>query len=247
MIYITGDTHGDFERIAHFCKKQQTSKSDIMIVLGDAGINSDSSYWDISTKKQLKEMPITLFCIHGNHEKRPFDIPAYRLIEWNGGLVYAEDEYPNILFAKDGEVFDFDGQRTIVIGGAYSVDKYYRLQYGYPWWPNEQPSEQIKKEVEERLERSKWRVDVVLSHTCPYIYRPIDMFLQGIDQGRVDDSTERWLGDIESKLQYDKWYCGHFHINRKVDKLRFMFEDILIFEGGDAGVKRLSEMMSTSG
>lgn len=39
MIYITGDTHGDFRNVARFCKKMQTSKKDVLIILGDAGIN----------------------------------------------------------------------------------------------------------------------------------------------------------------------------------------------------------------
>ena len=39
MIYITGDTHRDFTRIKKFCQEQNTSVDDIMIILGDAGIN----------------------------------------------------------------------------------------------------------------------------------------------------------------------------------------------------------------
>ena len=40
MIYITGDTHGDFSRIERFCEKFQPSRDDIMIILGDAGFTS---------------------------------------------------------------------------------------------------------------------------------------------------------------------------------------------------------------
>ena len=69
--YITGDTHRDFERIAEFCYDNVTTKEDVMIILGDAGIN----YWcDVSDKilkEMLSEMDITLLCIHGNHEERP--------------------------------------------------------------------------------------------------------------------------------------------------------------------------------
>ena len=39
MIYITGDTHGDFRRVTLFCDKVQSIKDDILIILGDAGIN----------------------------------------------------------------------------------------------------------------------------------------------------------------------------------------------------------------
>lgn len=34
MIYITGDTHGKFERIEQFCGKFKTSREDVLIILG---------------------------------------------------------------------------------------------------------------------------------------------------------------------------------------------------------------------
>lgn len=139
--------------------------------------------------------------------------------------MWVQPQYPNLLFAIDGEVYDFCGHSCLVIGGAYSIDKYYRLAMGYGWWPDEQPSPQIKKKVERVLEERNWQVDVVFSHTCPLKYEPVEVFLPGIDQSTVDKSTEEWLDTIESKLHYERWYCGHYHTEKQVDKLRFMFED----------------------
>ena len=39
MIYITGDTHGDFRHIERFCYEQETAIDDVFILLGDSGIN----------------------------------------------------------------------------------------------------------------------------------------------------------------------------------------------------------------
>lgn len=39
MIYITRDTHGDFDRLIRFCSRFQTTREDTMIILGDAGFN----------------------------------------------------------------------------------------------------------------------------------------------------------------------------------------------------------------
>lgn len=115
-----------------------------MIILGDAGINFSGQKHDNLKKRFLESLPITLFCIHGNHEQRPYTIDSYKEKSWHGGTVYYEEEYPNLLFAKDGEVFDLDGKQAIVMGGAYSIDKMFRLIYGYGWWEDEQPSEEIK-------------------------------------------------------------------------------------------------------
>lgn len=35
MVAITGDTHGDFERISHFCHELETTMEDIMVILGE--------------------------------------------------------------------------------------------------------------------------------------------------------------------------------------------------------------------
>ena len=109
MIYITGDTHGEFGWLDQFCKENTTGYDDILIILGDAGINFSGGSRDEKLKDFLLRLPIILFCIHGNHERRPQTLPGYQEVDWHGGKVYRQIEYPNLLFAKDGEIFDFDG------------------------------------------------------------------------------------------------------------------------------------------
>ena len=225
LIYITGDTHGDFRNVDCFCEKMQTNKDDVLIILGDAGINYYSGEPDAKKKEYLESLPITIFAIHGNHEMRPQSIPTYHEVEWCGGMVFVEDEYPHILFAKDGELYNIGGQRTFVIGGAYSVDKAYRLLHRLGWWPDEQPSDEIKRRVEEKLERLHWNVDIVLTHTAPLRYEPVEVFLHGLNQSMVDKSTEQWLHTIEERLDYQKWYCGHYHTIKKIDRIEFMFDN----------------------
>ena len=151
MFYITGDTHGDFDRLFRFNDRIWPTIDDTMIILGDAGFNFYGGLRDTFVKSSVSKLPITVFSIHGNHEMRPATIPSYHTAEWNGGKVCVEDEYPNLLFGIDGEVYDLDGKQTIVIGGAYSIDKEYRLDHGWGWWADEQPSEKIKQKVEKRL------------------------------------------------------------------------------------------------
>jgi 3-oxoacid CoA-transferase subunit A len=225
MTYITGDTHGSSERIKQFCRVMETTKADTMIVLGDAGFNYYGGARDAKIKAKACTFPIRLFCIHGNHEIRPQNIPSYKETEFCGGHVLYEPEYPDLLFAIDGEVYELDGLQCIAIGGAYSVDKFYRLEKGYGWWPDEQPSPEIKAAVEQKLEAMNYRVDIILSHTCPRKYEPVETFLDFIDQSTVDKATEDWLDEIEAKTDYRKWYCGHYHTRKHIDRMQFMFED----------------------
>lgn len=224
MIYITGDTHGDFNRIDYFCRLNNTTKDDILIILGDTGLNYYGGKKDVKRKQQVSDLPITIFSIHGNHENRPENIDTYKTKEFHSGIVYYEEEYPNILFAKDGEIFDFNGLKTLVIGGAYSIDKHYRLLNGWNWWEDEQPSEETKRIVEEKLENLNWNIDVILTHTCPLSLEPREWFLKFVDQSTVDKSTETWLDKIKKNSNYKYWFCGHFHGEKKTEEIEFFFE-----------------------
>lgn len=231
MIYITGDKHADFREVFYFCYANETTLDDILIVLGDAGINYYANDKDNELKNSLKEhYPITFFCIHGNHEERPENIKTYKTKKFHDGIVYYEEDYPNILFAKDGEIYNFNNKKVLVIGGAYSVDKYFRLARGYNWYESEQPSDETKNKVKSVLKDLDNKVDIILSHTCPYKYLPREMFLEGIDQSTVDNSTEYFLDEIEESTDYNLWYCGHYHTDKKIDKIIFMFHKIEEFK-----------------
>jgi len=241
MTYLTGDIHGMPAKIQHFCRRMKLTAEDTIVILGDVGANYFGDARDDQTKKKLASLAPTIFCIHGNHERRPWTVPGYELTTWNGGAVWVQPQYPNLLFAKDGEVFNIEGVRYLVIGGAYSVDKFYRLRRGAGWWEDEQPSAEIKTAVERRVAAGGF--DVILSHTCPFKYEPTEMFLPMIDQSSVDDSTERWLDEIETKADYKAWFCGHWHTDKRIDKLHFLYnsfesaEDLQI----DAAARRILE------
>lgn len=240
-IYITGDRHGKFNDLVYFTQKFETTKDDILILLGDVGLNyyvkkNDDSKNKIyknskrmlKLKRELEALNITLFCIHGNHEARPETINSYKEKEWNGANVYYEEEFPSILFAQDGEIYNISGNRMLVLGGAYSVDKYYRLaryQNGdesAKWFSDEQMSYTKMKDIKKNL-ADNIEVDYVLSHTCPLKYEPREAFL-GLNQDMIDKKTEKFLDEMEDKLTYKQWYCGHYHINKKIDKLSFLYD-----------------------
>ena len=104
-----------------------------------------------------------------------------------------------------------------------------RLARGWAWFPDEQPSVQIKEYVERQL--GEKAVDVVFSHTCPYRYEPIECFLPGVDPSGVDDSTERWLDELERRIDYSAWYCGHWHIDKRVERMHFLFTEFEMLMG----------------
>lgn len=40
-----------------------------------------------------------------------------------------------------------------------------------------------------------------------------------------DESLKEYLDRIEERLDYEQWYCGHYHVECEDGPVRVMFED----------------------
>ena len=228
--FVTGDLHGRFTRIWNAALNDQYQGSIAFIVLGDGGVNYYADKSTKNLKKTLQNSGYTFYFVRGNHEERPENVEGMKLIydADTYGYVWCEPQYPNIRYFKDGEVYLINGRWTLVIGGAYSVDKWYRLQRGYPylWFQDEQLTQE---EMNTIMKNRKGRhYDLVLTHTCPYSWQPFDLFLSGIDQSTVDNSMERWMEEFQNEISWGMWLFGHFHDDRKVkNNVKMLYEKIV--------------------
>lgn len=235
MIYFTGDIHGDLIDLQDRLSNLKLTPDDMVVILGDAGFNYYCNEKDNNLKEKAKSIiSAKIFCIHGNHEARPQTISTYIQTEFCGGKVYFEPDYPNLLFAVDGERYYFPIEQKIIsvltIGGAYSVDKYYRLKNGWKWFADEQLNKTKKDEIMTSIIENN-EVNLVLTHTCPLEWQPTHLFLPQIDQSKVDNSMETFLSQVKSKLKYDHWLFGHFHSSESInDKSKMLFRKVLSLE-----------------
>ena len=225
--YAIGDLHGDFRPIRDFVQRyiplsKETANGDdnIIICLGDFGGNYFFNYRDDNFKKKLGKYPFTYFVIRGNHEQRPSIIAKENPDAWHQeyyfeNKVLVEDAYPYIKYALDEPtMYNIAGTRTLVLPGAYSIDKFYRLQNGWSWFEHEQMTEAEMERGRELIKECENSFDLVLSHTCPIIFEPTDLFLSNVDQSTVDKTTERFLGEVEYNIDYSLWLWGHYHADR---------------------------------
>lgn len=162
----------------------------------------------------MKKYGFYIYCVRGNHEARPQNVEGMKLI-WDenvSGEVWYEERWPRIRYFKDFGAYQIDGHSTLIIGGAYSVDKFYRLQNGLKWFEDEQLSADEMAECLEMVRGKKW--DLIFSHTCPLSWMPTDLFLAQIDQSTVDNTMEKWLEEVKSSVSFGLWAFGHYHSNR---------------------------------
>ena len=233
------DCHGKFTHFENLHYKYNPEETAI-IILGDVGLNVNLDINDWYRKRSLDKYGFNIYCIRGNHEYSPNQIYSYDMrqmaldykrlgytnIEYQptleygrdtevDGTVFVETQFPKIRYLEDGKRYNINGNKTLVLGGAYSIDAEYRKSIGAMWNSEEQISEDKRKAIMvETLINPQ--VDLVLSHTCPLDWRPTDLFLKQIDQSKVDTTTETFLQNIEEIIHpyYKAWCWGHFHETR---------------------------------
>lgn len=222
-IWFIGDIHGSHSPVKTFYENyiENTSKEqeeNWLIMLGDTGFNYCLDERDDHFKTRMSKYPFNYFVIRGNHEERASNCAKAHPEQWEevecfGNTCLRQPAYPNIYYANDaGDIYYIRGRRTLVIPGAYSVDKPWRLSQGWRWFPDEQLTAQELARLE-RMAAGR-HFDLVLSHTCPYTYRPTDLFLNCIDQSGVDSSMELWMDQLDEKITYNAWCWGHYHADR---------------------------------
>lgn len=218
--FVTGDVHGRllsrlYDIRSHLPDTVSSNQVGV-IILGDVGINYYNNNRENFIKQEICQTGFNIYCVRGNHEMRPQDVKGMIKMydEEVCGDIYIQPDFPNICYFKDFGIYTLGEYRVGVIGGAYSVDKYYRIQNNLGWFENEQLSADEMAECVEYFKNQK--VDFMLSHTCPLSWQPVDMFLSSINQSTVDNSMEKMLETIknEETFNWGIWLFGHYHDDR---------------------------------
>ena len=224
---IRGDTHGHFHWMNDGCLDRYPSEETAIIILGDCGLDFYLNKTDDRKKKEIDAKGYYIYWLRGNHEQRPSLVPGYEIIydKEVDGLVYCDPRYPHLRAFMDYNFYKIKGYNCLVIGGAYSVDKYWRLERAglteetnipkeTGWFNDEQLTKAEMEDCRQMVKEFNNKVDFVFTHTCPDKFKPTDLFLGFIDQSKVDNSMENFLEDISYDMGWKIWCFGHFHADR---------------------------------
>lgn len=209
MIYITGDIHADPKRFSTdgFPEQKSMTKNDYVIICGDFGLLWDQpqSSREKHTIDWLSQKSFTTLFVDGNHEN--FDrLNALPIEEWHGGKVHRISD--SILHLMRGEMFDLDGISVFAFGGARS----------HSWWKQEMPSWEEMDHGLETLKAHGMKTNFIITHDGP----ASDVAILGGGSFQQDPLT-KYLEGIKQAVDYDCWFFGHHHMDRRVDSKDFVF------------------------
>ena len=218
MIFITGDTHAEFDDYTNRMEHAGISEGDTAIVCGDFGFTWGRDY-DEMHLDALERLPYTIAFVDGNHEN--FDrLYSYPVVDFCGGRAHMVRK--NIFHLMRGECFVIEGHSFFCFGGAYSVDKAYRQEH-ISWWPQELPDNDDYAHAKETLEKLSYKTDYVLTHTIPesFIHR------LGCVPDRHDAELTGYFEWLFRELDFRKWFAGHFHVNEDFGNLAVLYENVI--------------------
>lgn len=239
MIYITGDTHGDFKRFSKKRMKQtgmELTEKDYIIVCGDLGLCWEKDKTFEYHCKYFEERDYTILWVQGNHENYDM-IAEFPLEEWHGGKV-RHIVRDRVILLERGQVFAIEGKTFFTFGGAsshdiqggildksdpnYEIKKKmarkrglaYRINHE-SWWEQELPNEEEMNEGRKNLGQCDYQVDYVITHCCANSVQ--DIIDSGPGKVFSTDVLTDYFQELEEKLTYKHWFFGHYHMERAID------------------------------
>lgn len=253
MVYITGDTHGDFLRFntSTFPEQKQMNKNNYVIVCGDFGgiwqqkCTAEEQYW----LDWLEAKPFSLLFVDGNHEN--FDrltSNEFEIVDFCGGK--AQKIREGIYHLLRGQVYTIEGKSFFTFGGAASHDindgildpsafdseKAFMKEKrrwdmenrifrvkNISWWPEELPNATEMEIGMKTLKDVNFEVDYVITHCLPH---DVASVLSGCTF--YSDRLTMYFNSLLYKgIRFEKWYCGHYHTDRIImDKYHVLYKNI---------------------
>lgn len=127
-ILLAGDTHGDANAVKTLLEKARDIEADALFVLGDFGIwdhHDGGAFTDHVSRFTQRYGGIPVCFLPGNHDN--YDL----LFKWEAensrtrdGFVFVKE---GLFYSPRGHRFTWGGVRFLSLGGAYSVDKEWRV------------------------------------------------------------------------------------------------------------------------
>lgn len=222
-VTICGDIHGtiDIGKLYRYFEGRDDAytKDDYLIICGDAAVCGFAPDDEAATREFLRNLPVTVLFCDGNHENFE-ELNSYGVEEWHGGKVHRIES--DIIHLMRGQIYEIEGKKFFVFGGAFSVDRDSRIE-GFTWFREEIPTPEEYEEGWKNLESVDYKVDYIITHTAPY------EVAAEIGFGSFDEAVAqtREFQTMADAVDFKDWFFGHFHVDEDVEQFHCLMERVV--------------------
>ena len=227
MIFITGDIHGDRDRLSRW-RLRKLQEGDTLIICGDFGFLWDDSKAEQSYLQNLGKRKYNICFIDGTHENFNL-LNNYEISQWNGGKVHKI--YGNLYHLMRGQIFEIEGKKIFTMGGGESSDVDIRRDVN-AWSKDEIPTQEELLEGAENLEVAGYDMDVIVTHEPPLKVKSF-LNLNENEMLRVT-ALNAYFEELSGHCKFKKWFFGSLHVDKYISGThRAIFKDIINIETGE--------------
>lgn len=230
-VYVCGDTHNryDISKLSsgNWPIGKELTKNDALVILGDFGFiwgakfDSSDKYW----LNWLCDKPFNVYFIDGNHENfdRLFskEFPVeYDSFAGDFVSIIAKTRSGTVKYLHRGRCYNFGtNYKFLTFGGGQSIDQKQR-EPNVSWWQQEVPSIEDITRLNRTLNFNQFDFDFILTHAIPY------SILKRCEKLEINNyyvklykynKVEKFLDSLMDMITFDKWFCGHYHIDYSID------------------------------
>lgn len=229
MVYVTGDMHGQLERL-YDREFRKLKKGDVLIVCGDFGYIFNGSPEEKQVINYLSKRKFITAFVEGTHDNMEV-INRARVTVWKGGKVHRIKG--NVLHLMRGQIFDIEGFRFFTFGGGESIDKDMRVEAGN-WWREEEATPLEMAEGVRALEEINGMVDYIITHEPPSLVKSAMLLRRGAAD-RVS-KLNGYFEEIGKFCKFKNWYFGSLHEDRAITEHHTcVFSKLIPVTGGKNG------------
>lgn len=221
MIYITGDIHGDTDRLS----KQELSmlkKGDTLIICGDFGFIWNNDNKENQFLNRLQNRKYNICFVDGINENFE-ELNNLPVVIWHGGRVHKVRD--NIFHLMRGQVFEIENKKIFTMGGGEDPELDFSDEDDLSE-RKEIPSTQEMLTGVSNLEKNGYKMDYIITHEPPAKIR--DFLLLSKQQTLRVTSLGAYLDEVSQQTDYQKWFFGNMHTDKFIsDSHIALFKNIV--------------------
>ncbi len=212
MLYFTGDTHGEQERLSKAALRE-LSPGDTLIICGDFGF-----IWDHSAKEQkfldkLTKYRFNICFLDGTHENFEL-LETYPVVNFCGGAAHRIRR--NVFHLMRGQIYEIEHKTLFTLGGGEPPESQMQEDEELDAVRAEIPDKNEMLFAVENLQKHDYKVNYIATHEPPASIRD---FLALSEMNRREMSAlGAFLDELSKSASFEKWYFGSMHIDKHISR-----------------------------